>query len=310
MWKTLILTAALLVALVGSQEIDKRPVAAKRDEPRQFIVGILRADGTLIPFAQYTNGGWTNPWPRPREPPGSMYAEEMEKVIPHSLGDLPEPWFLQCGKTPAKWYFWASPDTPTVLKASEVLKVENHSQTNWALATDLPKQNGDDTHHRNIGVALNVNLNVEPVMQIQTDSREAVELLSFVREAFDDADKAELKTLYRSSLRLNGEHLYYFEAEKQQKRRTASSDEGCNDISLFQGWISADEKGGMGLHDSRTFLTDCDRKGPSSSTPLGIMKLKDATYIFVSEHGWESEAYWIIGLDNSGLHKVLETYGG
>jgi hypothetical protein len=310
MCKTLILTAVLLVALVGSHEIDKRPVAAKPDDVRQFIVGVLRADGTLIPFAQYGNGGWTNPWPRPRESQGSIYDEEAQEIVPHSLGELPEPWFLQCGKTPPKWYFWASLDTPTVLKASEVVKVENHSQTNWALLTNLPKQNTDDTHHVNIGVALNVNLKVEPVMQIQPGAPEAVEILSFVRQAFDDAAKAELKTLYRSSLRLNGEYLYYVEAEKQQKRPPGSRDEGCNDITLFHGWISADEKGGMGLFDSRVFQTDCDMKGPSSSTPLGIMKLKDITYIFVTEHGWEDESYWIIGLDKSGLHKVLETYGG
>ena len=304
MTKTLLLGMMLVVALVGGE------VAATRDDADRFMVGILRADGTLVPFAQYSNGGWTNPWPGPRQPPASIYTEEPQEVVPHSLGDLPEPWFKQCGKIPQKWYFRTSAQTSQMLKASEVLKVENHSQTNWALMTNLPKQNGDDTHHRNIGVALSANLKVEPVMQIQTDSREAVEILSFVRQAFDDAGKAELKTLFRSSLRLNGEYLYYFEAEKQQKRPPGSPDEGCNDVSLFHGWISADEKGGMGLLDSRVFLTDCDMKGPSSTTPLGIMKLKDTTYLFASEHGWEDESYLILGLDNSGLYKVLETFGG
>ena len=304
MTKTLLLVMMLLVTLVGGE------VAATREDTDQFIAGILRADGTLVPFAQYGNGGWTNPWPRLRQPPTSIYAEEPQEFLPHSLGDLPEPWFKQCGKIPKKWYFRPSAQTSQVLKASEVLQVENHSQTNWALMTDFPKQNTNDTHHRNIGIALNVNLTIEPVMQVQVSAAEAVELLSFVRQAFENAGNADLKTLYRSSLRLNGEYLYYFEAETQRRKAPGSRDEGCNDISLFQGWISTDEKGGMGLLDSRVFVTDCDMKGPSFTTPLGIMKLKGTTYLFASEHGWEDESYLILGLDNSGLYKVLETFGG
>lgn len=66
----------------------------------------------------------------------------------------------------------------------------------------------------------------------------------------------------------------------------------------------------MGLLDSRVSLTDCDLKGPSFATPLGILNLKNATYIFVSEHGSEDESYLILELDQSGLRKVLETFGG
>lgn len=304
MSKTLLAAAILFLAFFGSA------FTADQDEPRQFIVSIVRADGTLLPFAQYANGGWMNPWPSPRRPAASIYDEEPEEVIPHSLGNLPEPWFLQCGKIPPKWYFWSSPNSPQVLNASQVLQVDNHSQKNWALLTDFPKQNTKGTHHRNLGVALNVNAKVEPLIQIETNSAEAADLLSFVRQVFGNADNAEMKTLYRSSSRLNGEYLYYFDAQKQHKRSTVSTEPGCNDISIFQGWVSADEKGGMGLFDSRVFLTDCDLKGPSFSTPLGILKLKSSIFLFISEHGWEDESYWILELDKSGLHKVLETYGG
>jgi hypothetical protein len=89
-----------------------------------------------------------------------------------------------------------------------------------------------------------------------------------------------------------------------------SNDRGCNDISLFQGWITADTRGGLGLLANRDYLTDCDMKGPSSMTPLSILRLKNTTYLFVTEHGWEDERYLILELDDSGLHKTLETFGG
>ena len=308
MTRTLLLIATLLFASVGGQKI-RAPRPANPDEASQFIAAVLRADGTLLPFAQYTNGGWTNPWPKPRQTTGSIYDQETE-VIPHSLGNLPEPWFKQCGKVPKQWYLWSTIATPLVLNAGKVVQVENHSQTNWALTTNYPNPTTEDGHHLNLGIALNVNKKVEPFVPVQTNTAEAAEIISFVQQISDKARGAKLKRLYRSMLRLNGEYLYYFEAEKQHERATVSTDRGCNDISLFQGWITADTRGGMGLLADRYFLTDCDMKGPSSMTPLSILRLKNATYVFVTEHGWEDESYLIFELDNSALHKVLETFGG
>ena len=292
-------------------------------EASHFIAAILREDGTLVPFAQYSNGGWSNPWPRPRRSAESIYATDTE-VLPHSLGELPEPWFRQCGKVPETWYFWSLAAAPAVLTASRLVQVENHSQTNWALLTNFPKQSAEGGHHRNIGVALSVNEKIEPMIEIKTESVEAADALSFIKQLFDEAETAELNKiraerakvkmsitqLRRSKSSLNGKHLYYFEAEKQYGQPAASTDPRCNDVSLFQGWMEATERGGLGLMDSRLFLTNCDRKGPGSATPLGIMSLKHQIFVFVSEHGWEDESYIILELSNSGLHKVLETFGG
>ena len=337
MTKTLLLTACCLLALV----VSKSYVSTQPDNTSQLLIAVLREDGALMPFAQYGNGGWFNPWPKPRDAASSIYAETTE-AIPNSLGDLREPWFKQCGKIPATWYLWSSAATPTVLRVSKVLQVENHSQTNWALLTDFPKQNSNDAGHAIIGVALNASEKIEPMIEIKTDSIEAAEIVPFVKQVFDETETSELnrireehvaplqlstpiftlpteerkKTamsvtkLYRTNWKLDGEHLYYFEAEKQYPIPVATSGQDCNDISIFQGWISASDKGGLGLIDSRLFVTNCDRKGPGTTTPLGSMTLNSDTFLFISQHGWEDESYIILKLDNSGLHRVLETFGG
>ncbi|MGH9944167.1 MAG: hypothetical protein ACRD9R_17620 [Pyrinomonadaceae bacterium] len=330
------------MALVAGSEVSEARASAQSIDTGQFMIGVLRADGALVPFAQYGNGGWWNPWPRPRQPTRSIYAASTE-VIPHSLGELPEPWFRQCGKIPTTWYFWSSAGTPTALKASKVVQVENHSQTNWALLTDFPKQTSEDGHHRNIGVALNVNEKIEPMIEITTESAEGADIASFVKQTFDDAETVEfdriraesppvmgewaisafalsgeerakvkmsVTSLYRGKLSVSGERLYYFEAEKQYPKTAASNDRGCHDVSLFQGWISTQGKGGLGLMSNHLMLTDCDRKGPSTTTPLGMMNVKNRTFLFVREHGWEDESYIILELNDSGLHRVLETFGG
>lgn len=321
MRRILLVAAFSLFTSTGGSEVNQAPLLPQLDESNQSIAAILRADGTLVPFAQYGAGGWSNPWPKPRQPAESLYAAPTE-VLPHSLGELPEPWFRQCGTIPNTWYFWSSSATPTILNASQVVQVENHSQTNWALLTDLPNRTPAKGHHRNVGIALNVNQKIEPMVEVRPESAAAAELLSFIKQAFDAAETSELKSETRAKVKmsitqfsrsksaLGGKHLYYFEAEKQYKKPPTSADPECDDVSLFQGWIEADQRGDFGLLDSRLFLTNCDRKGPSFATPLGIMTLNDETFLFVTEHGWEDESYIILELRNSGLHKVLETFGG
>lgn len=336
MRKFLSLAAVSFIALILAYEVNKAQVSSKHDEPGRFMIGILRGDGTIVPFAQYGNGGWWNPWPKPRESAESIYSETTE-VMHHSLAGLLEPWFKQCGQIPSTWYFWSNANSATVLRASKVVQVEAHSGTNWALLTDYPSKPSEDPLHNYPGVVLSANQKIEPLIEIKATSPEWENINSFIKQIFDESETAEIDRirsekppanaifssskeerskvkmsitrLDRSNSVVNGEHIYYFEAEKPYQN-PASRDPGCNDVSLFRGWISADAKGGLGLMASQLMFTDCDRKGPSSSRPLGIMKLKDKTYLFVSEHGWEDESFTILELDNSGLHRVLETLGG
>ena len=340
MKKILIINLSLL-ALVAGYAVDNPPVSAQRNSTTsQFMIGMLRADGTLVPFAQYGNGGWWNPWPRPRHVAQSIYAESAEEVIPHSLADLPEPWFIQCAKIPAPWFFWSSAEASIELKASELVQVEAHSGTNWGLLTDLPKRTSNDPLHDILGVAATARQKIEPFIKIETASTQGKEISSFIKQIFGVEETSELDrlrvesppaianllpfslsseeratvetsltVLYWSSSVVNGEHVYYFEAEKHYRKRTTSEDPGCYDVSLFQGWISRNARDGLGLMAGNFLFTDCDRKGPSTMIPLGTMTLKKQVFLFVREHGWEDESYTILELNQSGLHRVLETVG-
>ena len=325
MRKILIFTLSILALFA----VDKAPVSAQHDGASPFLIGMLKGDGTLVPFAQFGNGGWWNPWPKPLHVVETIYPEgpKAEEVLHHSLADLSEPWFTQCGNVPTSWFFWSSAGTPTTLTAVKVVKVEAHSGTNWGLMTDIPKRASTDPVHDIIGVAVTARQKIEPFIKIKPGSTQGQEIGSFIKKIFDSVETSELERyrverpaaiakvemsltdLYRSSSVVNGKHIYYFDVEKQYPKVTASGEPACNDVSLFKGWISADEKGGLGLMDSIFFFTDCDRKGPSTMIPLGTMKLKEQIFLFVREHGWEDESYIILELNQSGLQRVLETAG-
>ena len=59
---TLALLAAMFSGIGGIKQADA-PVKAGSDNP--FIVGVVRPDGVIVPFARYANRRWSNPWHSP-----------------------------------------------------------------------------------------------------------------------------------------------------------------------------------------------------------------------------------------------------
>lgn len=326
-------TLALVLALIAGPPSSRTESSSAKDQnSASFLVAVLRADGTLVPFAQYGNGGFYNPWPKPQPCRGCT-----DEVQPHSLGELPQPWFVQGGRMPKRWYFRSPNGALTVVKALKIVEVENHSQKNWAAQTDFPHEPVESSHHRNVGIAVTANLRIESM----SESKPAPDgLTSFIKDVFDDEETEKIERLakddplgsaslfrfglpesatkrkraakitkfYRSESPINGEYLYYFQARKVYEiPRLASS----GPVSIFSGWASVETKQGgqLGLIRSEIVFTDTDMKGPTISLPLGILKLSGRTFIFVEEHGWESESYIVLEL-NRGINRLLETFGG
>lgn len=320
---------ALLMLIVGADAEYVR-ISAQNKSIKQFIVGVLRADGTLVPFAEYRHGLWWNPWPEP-----TSHAENNE-VRPKSLGNHTEPWFQQCEKAPTTWYFWTSADTPLVLNTSATLQVENHSQTNWALMTDYPKKQNvqKDSHHSHVGMALNVDLKVDGMVKIEGGGGEAGNIIAYVKSAFSHAETAEIARitaepatnglpaasgippsseqrakveltmtkLYRNKSPIDGGHIYYIEVEKQYK--------SCN-VAFLKGWVLKDKGGNLALLNDSFGLTDCDGKERGSSVELfSVVTLNNQRFLLAVEHGWEDESYTIYELKDFGLTLALVTLGG
>ncbi|MGH9942888.1 MAG: hypothetical protein ACRD9R_11095 [Pyrinomonadaceae bacterium] len=328
----------LLTLIIGGNAEHIRDSAQNKDI-KQFMVGVLKANGTLVPFAEYRRGVWWNPWPEPTSP------AESNEVGPKSLGDHPEPWFQQCEKAPTTWYFWSAADSPLVLKTSGTLQVENHSQTNWALMTDYPKkQNAEkDSCHDYVGMALNVDLKVDGMVEIEKNSDEASKIIAYLKPIFSEVEASELSRLaaeptlreffavrrfplpseerakveltltklYRSKPLIDGQHIYYFEVEKHYQKPVGANDRDCFNVSLFSGWIMKDKDSALDILNESFGLTNCDGKERGNSVEwFSVVTLNMQTFLLAVEHGWEDESYTIYELKDHGLTRVLETLGG
>lgn len=338
--RILLAVGSALLAFVVAGDAGRAPVSAQGRNVKQFMVGVLREDGALVPFAEYRLGVWWNPWPEFNPNQGS------DEVSPRSLGGHPEPWFQGCEGSSAKWYFWPSADSPLALKTSEVLKVENHSQPNWALMTDYPqkKETEKNAHHLNAGFALSANLKLDGMIEIEKGSAEAGNVMAYVKAAFDHSENAEAKRLaaeaprsdglppgdgfplsaeqrarvglavtklYRDRSGVGGGHIYYVEVEKRYAKPAGSRDAACENVAFLKGWVWKSKDGTLGLLNDAFGLTDCDGKERGSGVEMfGVLTSSERTFLLAVEHGWEDESYVIYELKDAGLTRLLETFGG
>jgi hypothetical protein len=222
-----------------------------------------------------------------------------------------------------------------MIKGSMMIKVRNHCQENWAVLCDFPgKPLIGGEHHRNIGVALDIDKWIDNPIEIINRSEERRRITSFIRPAFDKSEgikppgfdlikpyvhypsnaerrKARLiiSTLYRSSKPIDGRHIYYVEAKKEYKF-FSKTDPGCNTISFFKGWVVQNKRGGLRLIDSQYTLCDCDMKWATFTKLLGILPMRDRIFFITEDHGWEAESYRILELKGSRIKQVLNVYGG
>jgi hypothetical protein len=156
--------------------------------PNHFTISLLRSDGVLIPFAEYAQKQWVNPWPK---------SADSSKDEPNTVADLSKPWFVRDGMNSSTWYFSSPGDGIHVLKASRIVKVQNHCQIEWGLMTDLDREVTRSNQYGTVGIAADGELEIDPVVQIDPKTGEWVNLTSFIEPVFsreEEITSAELSS--------------------------------------------------------------------------------------------------------------------
>jgi len=327
MIKRLITLASLAAALSSTTGMKPARALRKAAGDDRFIVGVLRPDGVIVPFAQYANRKWTNPWHSLQ--PGDQ-AEE-----PDTIADLPKPWFQSSLKPSSEWYLWSQSGELTMIKTSDPVQVCSHCQQVWGLLSDYPnpKQPEKDACVRNVGIVLSEKRQARTIEKLTDASSDWKQTLTFLGPEFERAESVGLSgavsqysaqlppaeerarvalsvlNLYRSQLADDGQLLFYFEVSKEYPKPRASNDD-CNNISLLGGWALRDAQDNLTLLDSQFSPTDCDWKEGGLALPFAILQLDGKTFAIVEEDSYEGEGYTILEIQKDGVHRILETYAG
>ncbi len=116
--------------------------------------------------------------------------------------------------------------------------------------------------------------------------------------------------LYQINIVPNKECIYYFFAGRRYKKPENLSDNSCEGISYYTGFINHRTGEDFIFLKQNFFITDCDMKFVINSTPLGIVKIQNQLFLFRENTYYESEAYFIDLIKNNQLIEVFSSFGG
>src|SRR5438034_4532767 len=329
MQKALIISAFLAALLPTS--IKPARLSAQTHSHERLIVGVFRPEGVIVPFAQFSNGKWTNTWHSPRS------VDQPDE--PETVADLPKPWYESLVKTAGVWYLATSSGDTKSVTTSKSIQVCSHCQHVWGLLSDYPnpKQPVENECARNLGVAFSEKKETRSFEHLVSEAAEWKQVLTMLEPEFEQSERAAIDdseleanreyfarfppaeertkvtlsilNLYRSHLP-EGPALLYFETSKEYPKPHEANDDGCNNISLFSGWLWQDSEGKLTLLDSHYGPTDCDMKEGGLTQPFAVLQIDGKTFAIVEEDSYEGEGYTILEIGKATIRRVLETYAG
>jgi hypothetical protein len=301
--------------------------AAQRPTDRR-IAAVVRADGFVIPIAEFVRGSWSN-----------------EGATAWGLaGDTtsrPPVWFTRRGPAPSVWSFGSPLGDAVTIRTSRIVEIGNHCQKNWALSSDLPATPLRRSEHpRNLGLAVSATLPVDAFVTVDKDSDAARRIVAFLTPALNGAEDDEIRrrserwpepwpaaearrglpvqidTIVRTRGAINGRVLYHVRVVRIVRRdaspRTHCSESGLNVWIAEDAWLPPTTPDYLRIASTDYSLDGCDsdRKGTTLVTPLGLVTIDGRTFIVSVEHGYEDERYAILDTTGVRVRRVFGAEGG
>jgi hypothetical protein len=295
---------ALLTSTIYAPGARQEP--AREDQPAPFLVGVLRRDGVISPFASYDGKRWEAPWPA-----GDLRSLE----IPITLESVPRKWWGDSGPA-GDMTAWVDGDRRGPVKLSKPALTRVMCGAQIGLASDYkspqPAPPPVVQPFPKDGLVVTGAQRVEPIETVPRTSSEWASLPEALRTQFDRAEEAateaftswkhpfkksersklpiEMEAIYRAPMDEPGWTAYYIEAVRRYP--PGPDDEDCGLVTSASGWIVA-APGGKDTARLRARVTYCDRRGVAYMLPLGLFKLRGRTYWAYQLSGYGREAYMI-----------------
>lgn len=295
-----------LIVFLIAQVVSPPAPAGHPTDPQRFVLGVLRRDGVVSPFAAFDGKRWTAPWP------GDLRYLE----LPISFDAIPARWWGKAG-VPVEMSVWSvgsrhgtlrldRPTTLRVMCASRLALTSNYRSSEAApppMVQPYPKD----------GLAVSSSQPVEAIETVPRTSPDWVPAAVGLVEPFDRAEvttvnaipdwkhpvarkergkvPVELEAMYRAPMDAPGWTAYYVEAVKRYPPGPA--DDGCGLMTSVRGWIAVGPD--MRARTYRTHLranvTYCDRQNDTYMLPLGLIKTGGRTYWVYQLSGYGREGY-------------------
>lgn len=305
----LIVAAALLAGYGIAPE-----AAAPQDRSPVFVLGVLRADGIVTPFAMFDGRRWRSRWP-----------DSVRNIeLPISLDDVPENWW-GVEPPPTEMTIWRDGQKRGTVNLGNPTMAAMMCEPRIALKSDFkPPTTPPPPFERPYpkeGLVISDDVPLERIASVERGSAEWNQALILITDEFNRRETAAarsftswvhpyderrrktvpivLEALYRSPTEDPEWTAYYVEAARQYPPGPQDKD-GCGLSTFVHGWLLVGPRNQARPRLSAN-VAYCDRKGASYMLPWALFRADDKVYWIYQFSGFEEEWYEIAEPKRSGV---------
>ena len=295
----------LLTATMQAPAVQQPP--ASNDETAPFLIGVLRRDGVVSPFAAFDGKDWDIPWP----------DDLRSKELPIGLDSVPSKWWGKAGAL-KQMTAWIDGVNRGPIRLAQPTMVRLMCGPQLGLMSDYhsaqPAPPPQVQPYPKDGLAVSGSQRIEPIEMISPSSSEWAPVTALLLEPFAKSEDTavdaftawkhpvrrndrrkvpiELETMYRAEMDQPGWTAYYVEAIKKYAPGP-DDDEDCGLVTSASGWIIAGPDGKRTTKLTAR-VTYCDRRGVTYMLPFGLIKAHGHTYWAYQLSGYGREGYAIV----------------
>lgn len=295
-------TASLTCALVPA-------FAQKPGEPadRRYRIAVVRADGTITPFAEHEDGYWRPTW--------TGFERWGSQTTPMTLEDVEDKWWGKDGPA-LKWWLWRRPGVAEAINVTAPRAVAAPCQTEVGLATDYkpiaPVPPVTTAPYPKAGLATTASVDFQPIVPLERDSPTWQRVRTAASRELPFAEKRELYSMMwahptperernaapfelQNVWHVPGSPFYYFEAMRRYpEKKTPRGEEPCDLVTYAAGYLVENAKGELVSAGVNALVSYCHLERAVFMWPLGAITEGTRQYWVVQMAGWNSESYSVV----------------
>jgi hypothetical protein len=275
---------------------------------RKFNVAVVRADGILIPFAQFDRGTWRPLW--------TGTERSWPITVPVTLDDVEEDWWRK--EPPSlEWTLRRPQGEPITLQVSKPQAVYTPCSTQVALATDYKPSGMLPPPHQapypKLGIATTGDVDIAPIEAVRDGSIEwrrvyqALDEQGQFRTAENDTladmgwshpahalERATRPIELQAVWHVKDSRFFYFEAMRRYPdRQTPKGKPACELVTYVAGYFWEERSEKLRPVGVGALITYCHMERASFLWPFGVIRDGAKQYWLFQSAGWTAESYGV-----------------